>query len=206
MLFILFISCLSICILYTLNIIPHLKYSNKDFNITRYISKIDKDNDGVDDVTDILKNTKAYLATNPEYKSKYYSTGYPNDKYGVCTDVVGFALLNAGYDLRELVNEDIINNRDNYNIEVIDKNIDFRRVNNLNVYFKNNSLNLTLDVKDIDKWQAGDIVVFKRHIGILSEHRNSKGIPFVYHHNRVNQKNYEEDIIRENVIGHYRIS
>ena len=38
-----------IYLLYMLNIIPHRKYSNSDFNINTYISSIDKDNDGIDD-------------------------------------------------------------------------------------------------------------------------------------------------------------
>lgn len=113
------------------------KYTNADFNIETYQSKMDKDQDGIDDQTDILENTKQYLATKPKYKSKYYATGYPNDEYGVCTDVVGFSLLNAGYDLKELVNLDIIENQTEYNINQIDKNIDFRRVKNLQIYFQN---------------------------------------------------------------------
>ena len=119
-----------IYLLYILNIIPHRKYSNSDFNINTYISSIDKDNDGIDDQTDILNSVREYIKTKPKYKSKYYSTGYPNDEYGVCSDVVAFGLKGAGYDLRELVNNDIINNKEDYNIETIDKNIDFRRVRN----------------------------------------------------------------------------
>ncbi len=42
-------------ILYKINIIPHKQYSNKDFNIETYTSSIDKDNDGIDDQTDILR-------------------------------------------------------------------------------------------------------------------------------------------------------
>ena len=110
-------------------------YGNEHFNIKTYTSSIDKDNDGIDDQTDILNNVREYIATNPKYKSKYYSSGYPDDEYGVCTDVVAWGLKGAGYDLMELVNEDIINNRNNYNIDTIDKNIDFRRVQNLKIYF-----------------------------------------------------------------------
>ena len=78
-------------VLYYLNYIPHKKYTNTDFNIMTYKSKIDKDNDGIDDQTDILNNARDYIKTKPKYKSKYYTTGYPNDEYGVCTDVVAFA-------------------------------------------------------------------------------------------------------------------
>ena len=197
-----------IIILYTLNYIPHKKYTNEDFNIKTYISKTDKDNDGIDDQTDILNHARDYIKTNPKYKSKYYATGYPNDEYGVCTDVVAFALIGAGYDLMNLVNEHIKSNRNLYDIDVIDKNIDFRRVQNLKVYLDNNAIVLTNDINKIKEWQGGDIVVFKNHIGIVSDKRNKKGIPFIIHHANPYQRYYEEDILeyRNDIIGHYRIS
>ena len=43
-------------VLYCFNYIPHKKYTNADFNIEAYKSNIDKDNDGIDDQTDILNN------------------------------------------------------------------------------------------------------------------------------------------------------
>ena len=197
-----------IIILYTLNYIPHKKYTNEDFNIKTYISKTDKDNDGIDDQTDILNNVRNYIKTNPKYKSKYYATGYPNDEYGVCTDVVAFGLKGAGYDLMNLVNEHIKSNRNLYDIDVIDKNIDFRRVQNLKVYLDNNTIVLTNDINKLKEWQGGDIVVFKNHIGIVSDKRNKKGIPFIIHHANPYQRYYEEDILeyRNDIIGHYRIS
>lgn len=204
------IVVLSITILYKLSIIPHKQYTNSDFNIETYISNMDKDNDGIDDQTDILNNVKRYIQTKPKYQSKYYNTGYPNDEYGVCTDVVGFGLKDAGYDLMELVNEDIIAHKERYNIQSIDKNIDFRRVRNLNVYLKNNHISLTTDLSQIAEWQGGDIIVFKDHIGIISDKRNKKGIPFLIHHASPMQVNYEEDILelydKDYIIGHYRIS
>ena len=45
------------------------------------------------------------------------------------------------------------------------KNIDFRRVKNLKIYFEHTAISLTTDVNDIEQWQGGDIVVFKNHIG-----------------------------------------
>ncbi len=199
-----------VIVLYKLSIIPHRQYTNANFNIETYISSIDKDNDGIDDQTDILNNVKKYIQTKPKYQSKYYNTGYPNDEYGVCTDVVGFGLKDAGYNLMELVNEDIIINKEKYNIETIDKNIDFRRVRNLNVYFKNNNISLTTDLSKIEEWQGGDIIVFKDHIGIISDKRNKRGIPFLIHHANPMQINYEEDVLelydKDYIIGHYRIS
>lgn len=210
LIFIILIVILSITILYKLNIISHEQYTDEDFNIETYISNIDKDNDGIDDQTDILNNVRSYIQTKPKYQSKYYNTGYPNDEYGVCTDVVGFGLKDAGYDLMELVNKDITNNTEIYNIKSIDKNIDFRRVRNLNIYFKNNHISLTTDLSSIAEWQGGDIIVFKDHIGIISDKRNKKGIPFLIHHANPFQINYEEDILelfdKDYIIGHYRIS
>ena len=204
------ISVILVALLYFFKTIPHKQYSNSDFNIETYISSVDKYNDGIDDQTDILNNVRTYIAKNPKYKSKYYETGYPDDEYGVCTDVVANGLKDAGYDLKELVNEDIINNKEKYNIEVIDKNIDFRRVRNLDVYLKNNSISLTKDLSQIEEWQGGDIIVFKDHIGIISDKRNKKGIPFLIHHANPIQVNYEEDVLelygQDYIIGHYRIS
>ena len=210
-LFIIFIVLLIIFITYIfyfLNVIPHKSYDNNYFNIPTYKSNIDMDNDNVDDQTDILQNAKEYIKRRPKYKSKYYSTGYPNDEYGVCTDVIAISLLNSGYDLQELVYQDILQNKQNYDIDTIDRNIDFRRVRNLNVYFKNNHISLTTDITKIDEWQGGDIVVFKEHIGLISDKRNQNGICFVIHHSNPFQIRYEEDILenRDDIIGHYRIS
>lgn len=207
-LILLIVIIIVVLILYRYNYIPHKKYTNEHFNIEQYKSKIDKDKDGIDDQTDILNNTREYIKTKPKYKSKYYETGYPNDEYGVCTDVVGIALKNAGYDLMELVNKDIKNNKEKYDIEVIDKNIDFRRVKNLKIFFKNNAINLSTDINKIEEWQGGDIIIFKNHIGIVSDKRNKKGIPFIIHNQSPYQSNYEEDIleIRKDIVGHYRMS
>jgi len=204
------IVLLAICIFlifYYLNVIPHKAYSNSDFGIEAYKSNIDQDGDSIDDQTDILDSARKYIATKPKYKSKYYAeTGYPNDGYGVCTDLVAFALLGAGYDLRELVDQDIAEHGEDYDIEKADKNIDFRRVRNLKVYFERHALSLTTDLSDIKEWQGGDIVIMEGHIGILSDKRNKKGVPFLIHHANPFQLSYEEDVLGTlyKVTGHYR--
>ena len=193
--------------LYVYNYLPHRKYTNADFNIETYKSSVDLDNDGIDDQTDILNNVRTYIATKPKYKSKYYDTGYPNDNYGVCTDVVVFGLKAAGYDLQELVDQDIRENRSRYNIKTVDKNIDFRRVRNLKIYFDNYAISLSTSLDDISDWQGGDIVIFPSHIGIVSDKRNKDGIPFLIHHANPYQRYYEEDVLKMYKIeGHYRIS
>lgn len=89
-----------------------------------------------------------------------------------------------------------------------DQNIDFRRVKNLRVYFSHSAISLTTDISAIEEWQGGDIVVFKNHIGIVSDRRNENGVPYVIHHNDPWQRTYEEDILedREDIVGHYRVA
>lgn len=187
------------------NLFPKRTYNNEYFNIEDYVSKIDKDQDGIDDQTDILKNAKKYVNSKPKYKSKYYESGYPNDEYGVCTDVIAYALKNSGYDLMELINQDMIQNKNDYHTETIDKNIDFRRVKNIKIYLDKYAIPLTVNLNKINEWQAGDIVVFENHIAIVSDKRNKKGIPYIIHHSK--RPLYEEDAISlYKIVGHYRIS
>lgn len=186
-------------------------YYAKDFDIETVISKTDYDNDGIDDYTDILQGAKIEAENKPTYKSAYYSGGYPPDNEGVCTDVIWRALKNAGYSLKDMVDEDIKNNVDKYpRVDgKPDSNIDFRRVPNLKVYFEINQINLTTDLSKIEEWQPGDIVVFgSSHIGIISDKRNKKGIPYLLHNG--GQPLREEDILEvynkyEPITGHYRM-
>lgn len=186
----------------------NVQQDNKYADIERYISTNDIDNDGIDDQTDFLQGVRNYIATEPKYKSNYYSTGYPDDGYGVCTDVVAFGMLDAGYDLMELVNEDIAAHPEDYQIDEADKLIDFRRVKNLKVYFDNNAISLPTNFDDVTQWQSGDIIVFPKHIGVVSDKRNSEGIPYMIHHVGPKQKEYEEDKLDSwgEIVGHYRIS
>ncbi|MEA5143719.1 MAG: DUF1287 domain-containing protein [Oscillibacter sp.] len=194
--------------LYHFGVIPHRSYDSARFGIDVYHSAVDRDGDGVDDQTDLLTGVRQYIATKPVYKSKYYTGGYPDDQYGVCTDVVAQGCLAAGYDLMTLVNEDVHEDPAAYDIDTPDDNIDFRRVENLNVYFQRHAVTLTADIRQTDQWQGGDIVVFRRHIGIISDRRNKDGVPFLIHHGSPWQLRYEEDTlaIRSDVVAHYRLT
>lgn len=175
--------------------IPQPKvYYAEDFEIETIKSKTDYDNDGIDDYTDILKGAKIDAENKPTYRSAYYSGGYPPDNEGVCTDVIWRALKNAGYLLKDMIDEDIKNNVYLYpRVEgKPDPNIDFRRVPNLIVYFERNHISLTTDLNKIEEWQPGDIVVFSNdHVGIISDKRNEKGVPYLIHNGA--QPNREED-------------
>ena len=192
--------------LYQLNIIPHPYYTNKDFGIAGYHSSVDTDGDGIDDQADFLKGARDYVKTRPKYKSVYYEGGYPTDEYGVCTDVIAQGMLAAGYDLQKLIDEDIRSHPSAYGLDKADSNIDFRRVPNQNIYLKRHLESLTTDLSKIEEWQGGDIVVFPKHIGVVSDHRNSDGVPFMIHHGYPSQAKYEQDVLwrQEKITAHYR--
>lgn len=186
---------------------------SQEFKIPQVHSSHDADHDGIDDQIDMLKSARAYVAGHPRYKSKYYSGGYPTDRYGVCTDVLAAAFKGTGYDLRLMVDADIRSNLKIYGLASADNNIDYRRVKNLRIYFpraaaRGQFISLTTDVKKIKDWQGGDIVIFANHVALVSNKRDSHGIPYVIHLHDPNQKSYEQDYLpgRTDIVGHYRLA
>ena len=157
------------------------------------------------------------VATKPSYVNAYYEGGYPPEGEAVCTDLIWRALAYAHINLKELIDADIAENPQRYaHITKADPNIDFRRVRNLKIYFDFHAQSLTTDLTQTQEWQAGDIVVFSEadqeysHIGILSDQRNAKDIPFLLHHSGLAGGGGEEDILAPNqkwatIVAHYRI-
>ena len=204
---VIFIIILIFVILDYYRLIPRKFYNASDFEIEIVYSDVDYNNNGIDDYTDILIGAKKEAKNHSTYKNAYYSGGYPPEDEGVCTDVIWRSLKEAGYSLKDLIDEDIKNNREAYNITIPDSNIDFRRVVNIQVYLKRHTITLTNNPYEIEEWQPGDIVVFKNHIAIISDKRNHKGIPYIIHN--AGQPNREEDTLvrwykRKGIIGHYR--
>ena len=79
-------------------------------DIPKIISESDYNNNGIPDSEDILIGARKDVENKPTYVSKYYAGGYPPDNEGVCTDVIWRALKEAGYNLKDIVAEDIKNN------------------------------------------------------------------------------------------------
>lgn len=174
-------------------------YSAKDFGIEVIKSQNDTNNNGIDDYTDILNGAKDFISKKPKYKSKYYDGGYPTDEYRVCTDIIWYALKNAGYDFKTLIDEDIKNNEDEYDEDVGDTNIDFRRVRNIKVYLDRNALKLAND----SDFNPGDIVVYKKHIAIVSDKVNSKNENYILHQHMYQAYEYD-GLFKNEILGHYR--
>ena len=218
------ISGLTVGIMKALQSIPNISrnseqskivYYAEDFDIEVLKSNTDYDEDGIDDYTDILEGALIEAANKPKYKDVYYNGGYPPEDEGVCSDVIWRSLKNAGYSLKDMIDKDIQKNMKDYpRVDgKPDPNIDFRRVKNLMVYFERNHISLTTDIYEIDQWQPGDIVVAQHegldHIGIISDKRNEKGIPYLIHNG--GQENREEDILEAferydwPITAHYRL-
>ncbi|MCI9540829.1 MAG: DUF1287 domain-containing protein [Lachnospiraceae bacterium] len=190
------------------NLLPEKSYGAEDFGIAWIQSSVDFNGNGIDDYTDILSGAKIEAKNHPRYNGAYFQGGYPPDNIGVCTDVIWRSFRHAGYNLKEMIDADILARPEAYT-EIIepDTNIDFRRVRNLKVFFDTYAQPLTLDIEEIKEWQPGDIVIFgeNEHIGIVSNRRNKKGRPYIIHN--AGQPNRDEDYMKWSwlkITGHYR--
>lgn len=205
------ISCLILCsaiAIFSIFILPKLHsqkvYTAEQLGINELKSKNDADKDGIDDYSDIMLGAREYIKTKPIYKSNYYNGGYPNDGYGVCTDVIWKSFMAAGYYLKDMVDSDIAANLEAYStITTPEPNIDFRRVKNLKIFFDRKAEILTTGLSNPELWQAGDIVVFSNHIAVCSDKRNKKGYPFIIHHDGSGAREVNE-IENYSIVGHYR--
>lgn len=181
-------------------------YTAEYFGIETVKSTVDFNGNGIDDFTDIMLGARKDAKNKPTYDGRYWEDGYPPDNMGVCTDVIWRAFKNAGYNLRAMVDNDIIENIHLYprvNGKP-DTNIDFRRVPNLKVFFERYAVSLTLDTSDICQWQPGDIVTYgTTHIAIVSDKRNKDGVPYIIH-NGGQSKREEDSLKRDNISGHFR--
>ncbi len=149
----------------------------------------------------------------PGYRILNYPNGdIPMDR-GVCTDVIIRAMRSCfNLDLQRLVHEDMKLHFSEYpqkwGLNCPDKNIDHRRVPNIQVFFERQgwSLNIPEHAKD---YEPGDIVTCDvpphlPHIMIVSNKRNRRGVPFVIHN--IGAGVQEEDRLSEfKITGHYRV-
>ena len=171
----------------------------------------------------ILENAKEQCEKFIENKFEYYNEGYPPENEGIATDVVARAIKAAGYDIRELIYEDMLIAKsdypfDRYVNQIIDKNIDFRRVPHQEAFFKKFGETLTTEIdpnnsKIMSQWIPGDIIFFELEIGdelsdtvgIISDKLTEKGVPYVI--TSADPPGYvaELDWLMEKTIsGHYR--
>ena len=160
----------------------------------------------------------ARTAENVTYDGSYMKIPYPNgdvpSNIGVCTDVVIRSYRKLGIDLQRLLHEDISSNFDSYPSKRIwglnraDKNIDHRRVPNLQTFFKWHGTTLKITDNGFD-YGAGDIVTWMLpgnlpHIGIVTSKKSTDGKrPLVVHNIGAGPK-LEDMLFHYKVTGHYK--
>lgn len=125
----------------------------------------------------------------PAYVQLAYPMGDVPDDRGVCSDTVIRAFRHAGVDLQVAVHEDMAANFAKYpkmwGLTRTDRNIDHRRVPNLETFFKRKGGARTLSTNAAD-YRPGDIVSWRLtggglpHIGVVT--RKKQGVaPLVAH-------------------------
>jgi uncharacterized protein YijF (DUF1287 family) len=153
------------------------------------------------------------LTYDPAYVTLAYPGGDVPPERGVCTDVVIRALrVSRGLDLQKALHEDMKANFSaypkNWGLSRPDKNIDHRRVPNLQTYFKRHAKSLPVTQKAAD-YLPGDLVTSMLpgnlpHIMIVSDKLASDGTPLVIHN--IGRGAQEEDcLFRYPLTGHYRL-
>lgn len=147
----------------------------------------------------------------PAYVRLAYPGGdVPQDR-GVCTDVVIRALRLLHFDLQKEVHEDMKRNFSRYpkrwGLKHPDKNIDHRRVPNLQTFFKRKGWSLPISQNPAD-YKPGDLVTCTvagslPHIMIVSDRKGSDGTPLIIHN--IGAGTVEEDcLFTFPLTGHYR--
>ncbi len=109
------------------------------------------------------------------YRSIEYPMGDVPDSIGVCTDLIIRTYRLLGIDLQKLVHEDMKSNFDkyprNWGATRTDKNIDHRRVPNLQTFFSRHGTSLPISKESLN-YKAGDLVTWMLpgnlpHIGVI---------------------------------------
>ena len=163
-------------------------------------------------LTAARKQVGVTLSYDPAYVTLAYPGGDVPREKGVCTDVVIRALRDGlSQDLQKLVHEDMKANFSaypkNWGLSRPDKNIDHRRVPNLQAYFKRSGYRVA-DTKDVTKFLPGDLVTCTvppnlPHVMIVSDKKTDGGVPLVIHNIGAGAR--EEDVLfTYPLTGHYR--
>lgn len=165
----------------------------------------------------MVESARRQIGVTRQYDSSYTPLAYPNGDVpqdrGVCTDVVIRALRQSSQmDLQKLIHEDMQSNFSSYpklwGLSKPDKNIDHRRVPNIQTYFSRQGYAMKVSPEDRD-YLAGDIVTCLLpgnlpHIMIVSDKKTASGRPLVIHNiGRGTQE--EEMLFVYPTTGHYRI-
>lgn len=142
----------------------------------------------------LISAARQQIGVTTSYDGGYRTLSYPNGdlsrQTGVCTDVIIRAYRDAfNFDLQKAVHEDINANFSAYpniwGLSHPDRNIDHRRVPNLETYLQRQGAEQTIP-DDLSKLRAGELVTIRLprnlpHIAIVSNKVDHKGWPDILH-------------------------
>lgn len=152
------------------------------------------------------------------YDGSYFPLKYPGgdvpDHIGVCTDVVIRSYRAYNIDLQKRVHEDmrahfnLYPSRRIWGMKGPDKNIDHRRVPNLQKFFSRHGKSLAISSRQKD-YLPGDIVTWRLkgglpHIGIVSHIKSSNSDRYQIIHNIGSGPMIEDVLFDFDITGHYR--
>ncbi len=163
----------------------------------------------------VIVGAKTQLGKTLFYDASYVRLDYPNGDVpiikGVCTDVVIRAFRTVGFDLQKEVHEDMKKYFSAYpnhwGLTSTDKNIDHRRVPNLQIFFKRKGWSVPKTQSSQD-YQPGDIVSWKfdnglDHIGLVTDKMTTNQVPLVIHNAGMGAQ-MEDVLFTWKITGHYR--
>lgn len=171
----------------------------------------------------LVRAARKRLEAQVVYDGRYIGLDYPGGdvpgNIGVCTDVLIRSLRKAyDFDLQKTVHVDMKAHFSayptNWGLKRTDKNIDHRRVPNLEVYFTRAGYDLPITKQQSD-YAPGDIVSWRLdsnqgdgglpHIGIVSERLGRTGNPLVIH-NWGRGPEESDMLFDHSITGHFRLS
>lgn len=144
------------------------------------------------------------------YRSISYPMGDVPDTIGVCTDVIIRSYRSLNIDLQKLVHEDMKRRFHeyprNWGLTSTDRNIDHRRVPNLQCFFAKHGKSLPVS-ENPDDYLPGDMVTWMLpgnlpHIGFVSSSKE-EGVPLIIHNVGAGPQ-IEDFLFWFPITGHYR--
>jgi uncharacterized protein len=165
----------------------------------------------------LLESAVAQTRTTHGYTQDYFVISYPNGdvpaETGACTDVIVRSFRKAGVDLQKEVHEDMAANFAAYpkkwGLTRTDKNIDHRRVPNLQTFFTRKGKALSASLSP-ESYQPGDVVSWDldgkgmTHIGLVSNLRSRQSGRYLIIHNIGGGVMAEDRLFDWKITGHYR--
>jgi len=159
-----------------------------------------------------LERTAHQVTYDGAYRVIAYPLGdVPADR-GVCADEIIRAYRGLGIDLQRLVHEDMAAHFSAYprlwGLTAPDRNIDHRRVPNLERFFARHGAALPASA-DAAQYRPGDLVTWRLggtlpHIGIVTDRRSADGArPLIVHNIGAGPK-LEDVLFAFPLFGHYR--